>query len=151
MYKWTYQTDIGEITIGANANSITYLKTYDVFSGEFKETELIQDAYLQLVGYLSGKLHSFDLPIETTGTDFRKQVWRATGQIPYGQTLSYKELAQKIGNPKAIRAVGAANGKNPIYIIIPCHRVIGSNGKLIGYAGGLDIKEKLLKIEGVVI
>ena len=149
MHKWTYQTEIGAITIGANVNSITYLKTHDACTGEFKETDLIRKAYLQLVEYLSGERSDFDLPLEPKGTEFQQKVWFASCEIPYGETITYKELAQMAGKPKAIRAAGAANGKNPIYMIIPCHRVIGSNGSLTGYGGGLEIKEKLLRLEGV--
>lgn len=148
MYKWTYQTEIGAVTIGANTNSITYLKTNDTYEGEFKETDLIRKAYLQLVAYLSGKLRGFDLPLEPKGTEFQKQVWYASCEIPYGETITYKELARMIDIPKAIRAAGAANGKNPIYIIIPCHRVIRWDGSLTGYGGGLEMKEKLLRLEG---
>jgi len=148
MYKWIYETKIGAITIGANVHSITYLKTHDACVGEFSETNLIRKAYLQLEEYLSGQRRDFDLPLEPQGTDFQKQVWKVLCEIPYGKTITYKQLAEIIENPKAIRAVGAANGKNPIYIIIPCHRVIGSSGNLTGYAGGLDMKEKLLKLEG---
>ena len=147
-YKWTYQTEIGAITIGANDNSITYLKTHDTCEGEFKETDLIRDAYLQLMEYLASKRKSFDLPLEPKGTEFQKQVWYASCEILYGETMTYKGLAEQIGKPKAIRATGTANGKNPIYIVIPCHRVIGSDGSLTGYGGGLDMKEKLLKLEG---
>ena len=115
----------------------------------FKETDLIKEAYLQLVDYLSGKRCNFDVPLELKGTEFQKKVWLTSYEIPYGQIMTYTELAQKIGRPTAVRAVGAANGKNPIYIIIPCHRVIGRDGSLTGYGGGLEMKEKLLKLEGV--
>ena len=147
-YKWTYQTKIGTVTIGENVNSITYLKTHDTCVGEFRETDLIRKAYLQLTEYLDGERRNFDLPLEPKGTEFQRQVWKVLCEIPYGETVTYTELAEMIGNPKAIRAAGAANGKNPIYMIIPCHRVIGRDGSLTGYAGGLDIKEKLLKLEG---
>ena len=148
MYKWTYQTEVGAITIGANMNSITYLKTHDTCEGEFKETDLIQKAYSQLAQYLAGERRDFDLPLDPKGTKFQQDVWFTSCKIPYGETITYKELSELIGRSKAVRAVGAANGKNPIYIVIPCHRVIGSNGSLTGYGGGLDMKEKLLKLEG---
>jgi len=147
MYKWTYETDIGSVTIGANDGGITYLKTFDACDGEMRETELIREAYLQLTAYLAGERCEFDVPLELKGTDFQKKVWFASCQIPYGETISYKALAERIDAPKAVRAVGAANGKNPIYIIVPCHRVIGTNGSLTGYGGGLAIKEKLLQLE----
>jgi methylated-DNA-[protein]-cysteine S-methyltransferase len=102
----------------------------------------------QLQTYFAGELESFDLQLAPEGTPFQLEVWRRLCDIPYGETISYGELAGRIGNPKASRAVGLANGSNPIPIVIPCHRVIGSNGKLTGYGGGLPIKEKLLALEG---
>jgi methylated-DNA-[protein]-cysteine S-methyltransferase len=101
----------------------------------------------QLEAYFAGELEKFDLPLAPEGTPFQLEVWRRLCDIPYGATISYGELAGRIGNPKASRAVGLANGSNPIPIVIPCHRVIGSNGKLTGYGGGLPIKEKLLALE----
>ena len=148
MYKWTYQTELGEMTIGATKNSITYLKNHDTCEGEFKETDLIKKAYLQLAEYLSGNRTDFDLPLDPKGTEFQKQIWYASCEIPHGATITYTQLAEMVQNPKAVRAAGAANGKNPIYIIIPCHRVIGRNGSLTGYGGGLEMKEQLLRLEG---
>jgi methylated-DNA-[protein]-cysteine S-methyltransferase len=101
----------------------------------------------QLTSYFAGKRRAFDIPLAPEGTPFQQQVWRALCDIPYGTTTSYAELARRIGNPKAVRAVGLANGSNPISIIIPCHRVIGSNGSLTGYGGGLPIKKALLDLE----
>jgi methylated-DNA-[protein]-cysteine S-methyltransferase len=101
----------------------------------------------QLRAYFAGELESFDLPLSPQGTPFQQKVWDELCKIPYGETISYGQLATSIGNPKASRAVGLANGSNPIPIIIPCHRVIGANGKLTGYGGGLPIKEKLLALE----
>lgn len=103
-------------------------------------TELLSMATIQLDEYFQGKRTTFSLPFKLTGTPFQLAVWKELQNIPYGQTTSYKEIAQKINKPKAYRAVGMANNKNPLPIIIPCHRVIGSNGKLIGYAGGLKLK-----------
>ncbi len=97
--------------------------------------------------YFAGEREEFDLPLAPEGTPFQQEVWRRLCAIPYGETISYGELARRIGNPQASRAVGLANGSNPIPIVIPCHRVIGSNGKLTGYGGGLPIKEKLLALE----
>jgi methylated-DNA-[protein]-cysteine S-methyltransferase len=105
------------------------------------------EAGRQLRAYFAGELREFALPLAPQGTEFQLKVWKQLGNIPYGATISYGELARRIGNPKASRAVGLANGANPIPIIIPCHRVIGSNGKLTGYGGGLPIKEKLLELE----
>ncbi|UUS58245.1 MULTISPECIES: methylated-DNA--[protein]-cysteine S-methyltransferase [unclassified Acinetobacter] len=101
----------------------------------------------QLNEYFAGKRQQFDLPLDFEGTAFQQQVWQALLTIPFGETRSYKQIAEQIGNVKAVRAVGAANGKNPISIIAPCHRVVGANGKLVGFAGGLEKKEILLKIE----
>jgi methylated-DNA-[protein]-cysteine S-methyltransferase len=101
----------------------------------------------QLNAYFAGKLRDFDIPLAPQGTAFQTAVWRALCDIPYGETTSYGELARRLGNPRAVRAVGLANGSNPIAIIIPCHRVIGSNGSLVGYGGGLPIKQALLALE----
>lgn len=101
----------------------------------------------QLRSYFAGEREDFDLSLAPEGTNFQQQVWRRLCDIPYGETISYGELARRMGNPQASRAVGLANGSNPIPIVIPCHRVIGSNGKLTGYGGGLPIKEKLLALE----
>ncbi len=106
-----------------------------------------KDVTRQLSAYFAGELEEFDLPLAPEGTQFQQTVWNELCNIPYGETISYGELAKRIGNPKASRAVGLANGSNPIPIVIPCHRVIGSNGKLTGYGGGLPIKEKLLALE----
>ena len=108
---------------------------------------LLKEPVKQLHAYFAGKLRSFDLPLAPEGTSFQSQVWRALCDIPYGETASYGEIAKRIGNPKAVRAVGLANGSNPIAVIIPCHRVIGSNGSLTGYGGGLPIKQALLALE----
>jgi methylated-DNA-[protein]-cysteine S-methyltransferase len=112
-----------------------------------KDAAPLKETMSQLRAYFSGKLEEFDLPLAPEGTPFQLEVWRRLCEIPYGETMSYGELAKMIGNPNASRAVGLANGSNPIPIIIPCHRVIGSNGKLTGYGGGLPIKEKLLALE----
>ena len=107
----------------------------------------LQEPARQLLAYFAGELEAFDLPLSPSGTTFQLAVWRSLCEIPYGETISYGELARRLGNPNASRAVGLANGANPIPIVIPCHRVIGSNGKLTGYGGGLPIKEKLLALE----
>lgn len=103
-----------------------------------------------LIGYLSGRPVRFDTPIDVKGTDFEKRVWKEVCKIPYGETRTYGEIARRIGNPKASRAVGQACGKNPIPIIIPCHRVVGSNGDIGGYSGGIWIKERLLRMESLL-
>jgi methylated-DNA-[protein]-cysteine S-methyltransferase len=108
---------------------------------------ILLETQKQLTEYFAGKRQQFDLPLDFEGTEFQKKVWQALLTIPFGETRSYRDIAEQIGNVKAVRAVGAANGKNPISIIAPCHRVVGANGKLVGFAGGLENKEILLKIE----
>ncbi len=112
-----------------------------------QSTPLLERAAVQLSEYALGKRRDFDLPLSPKGTEFQKKVWEELQKIPYGDTISYQELARRIGNPKACRAVGAANGKNPIPIIIPCHRVIGENGTLTGFGGGLALKETMINLE----
>ena len=111
------------------------------------DAEPLRETIRQLRAYFAGELETFDLALAPQGTPFQLAVWNRLCEIPYGETISYGELARRIGNPNASRAVGLANGSNPIPIVIPCHRVIGSNGKLTGYGGGLPIKEKLLALE----
>jgi methylated-DNA-[protein]-cysteine S-methyltransferase len=112
-----------------------------------RETPLIKKAAGQIREYFEGKRKKFDLPLAPHGTEFQVKVWKALQKIPYGKTISYGELAVIVGNPKACRAVGMANNRNPIPVIIPCHRVIGKDGNLTGYAGGLELKKLLLEIE----
>ncbi|WGL17716.1 methylated-DNA--[protein]-cysteine S-methyltransferase [Microbulbifer bruguierae] len=114
-------------------------------------TRLTDAASEQLAAYFSGELQSFDLPLAAAGTPFQQSVWRALCAIPFGETRSYRELAEAIGNPKAVRAVARANGANPLSIVVPCHRVIGADGTLTGYAGGLEMKARLLALEGALI
>lgn len=109
--------------------------------GPFKET------IRQLKSYFRGDLKRFDVPLKLEGTDFQRAAWKELRKIPYGKTITYGEQARRIGNPKASRAIGGANGANPVAIIVPCHRVIGSNGKLTGFGGGLGVKDKLLALE----
>jgi methylated-DNA-[protein]-cysteine S-methyltransferase len=106
------------------------------------------NVYPKLIEYFNGERKHFDIPLEIEGTEFQKRVWNELLKIPYGRTISYKELAVRLGDEKVIRAAASANGANPLPIVIPCHRVIGSDGSLIGYGGGLEIKEKLLILEG---
>lgn len=145
-----YETEIGVIGIRDNGEFITNIYFSKIDSNDnIIETQLIKNALKQIEEYLKGKRLAFDLPLKPEGTVFQQEVWKELLNIPYGSTKSYKEIAISIGNEKACRAIGNANNKNPIPIIIPCHRVIGSNGKLVGYAGGLSIKEKLLNIEKI--
>ena len=120
-------------------------KVYEKY--QEKDTKLLLKAKKELEEYFAGKRKEFDLPLEQEGTEFQKKVWEALERIPYGETRTYKDVAKIVGNEKASRAVGMANNKNSIPIIIPCHRVIGSNGKLVGYALGLDMKKYLLDLE----
>ena len=117
---------------------------------ENKQHPILLETKKQLSEYFEGQRKIFDLPLDFEGTEFQQKVWQALLTIPFGETRSYKEIAEQIGNVKAVRAVGAANGKNPISIIAPCHRVVGANGKLVGFAGGLENKDILLKIENMV-
>ena len=111
---------------------------------------LLREAIRQLRAYFDRQLREFQLPLDPQGTEFQKRVWRQLTAIPYGETRSYSQIAEAIGAPRAVRAVGAANGANPIAIVVPCHRVIGLSGKLVGYGGGLRLKQRLLELEGVM-
>lgn len=150
-----YDTRIGKIVIVEENDQIIKLlfgtKQCPVSEVEIKESPLLRDAAHQLELYLDGKLREFSLPLAPVGTEFQMRVWCALLEVPYGKTASYKEIAEAIGSPKAVRAVGGANNKNPISIFIPCHRIINANGELGGYGGGLEVKRKLLKLEGCVL
>lgn len=144
---------IGRLLLAGDANGLQQI----LFSTDgrpaspdpewIEDSSALAEAILQLKAYFAGELENFDLSLSPQGTPFQRKVWIELQKIPYGKTISYGELARRIGNPKASRAVGLANGSNPISIVIPCHRVIGSDGKLTGYGGGLPIKEKLLALE----
>lgn len=140
-------TSIGSITVVEEDEKIIRIsfekQKYDCEC----ETPLIHRTFKQLNEYLQGNRTTFTIPISLKGTSFQLQVWKALQSVPYGETCSYQEIAQRIGNPKACRAVGMANHNNPIAIMIPCHRVIGKNGELTGYGGGLSKKQILLQLE----
>jgi methylated-DNA-[protein]-cysteine S-methyltransferase len=138
---WSNGESLRQIDFLAEGDSVTF-STPGRENGAF-----LDDVIHQLNAYFAGDLQSFDLPLAPRGTPFQLGVWKRLCEIPYGETITYGELAALMGNPKAARAVGLANGSNPIPIIIPCHRVIGSSGKLVGYGGGLPRKEKLLSLE----
>ncbi|MGB9082828.1 MAG: methylated-DNA--[protein]-cysteine S-methyltransferase [Desulfuromonadaceae bacterium] len=141
---------IGRIGIAEENGCITnlYFEADNVPQNVEKcETEVIKEAFRQLEGYLAGDLRSFSLPVAPRGSAFMSAVWKILCSIPYGETASYKEIAIAAGNPKAFRAVGLANNRNPVPIFIPCHRVIGADGKLVGYRGGLETKKILLDLE----
>lgn len=148
-----YEFSIGKIGIAQDDKYITDIFFVENFSenkainAEILETDLIKKTKTQIKEYLDGVRKEFDIDIKLNGTEFQKSVWKKLMDISYGKVVSYGEIAESIQNPKAARAVGMANNKNPIAIIIPCHRVIGKNGSLVGYAGGLNIKEKLLNLE----
>lgn len=152
-----YASPIGNIFISAAGGCITELyfeggittpSTMQEKNASGPDADVLEQLKQELDAYFSGKLKDFTVPLSPAGTAFRTKVWEALQTIPYGETISYKELAHRIDNPKAIRAVGGANHHNPISIVIPCHRVIGSSGKLVGYGGGLGVKEFLLELEG---
>ncbi len=152
-YIKSIKTPIGIITVKEKSNKIIELQLNSNLVKPLKENEQIKETPLlieterQLIEYFNKKRTKFELPIEPKGTEFMKKVWKELINIPYGETRTYGQIAKNIGNEKASRAVGRANNKNPIPIIIPCHRVIGANNKLIGYALGLDKKEFLLNLE----
>ncbi len=146
---------VGELTLVAGENGLAAILWQDddparvPLAGlvEREDHPLLVEAAGQLADYFAGRLSRFSVPLDFHGTEFQKKVWHALTTIPYGETRSYAEIAAQIGSPKAVRAVGAANGRNPISIIAPCHRVIGANGKLTGFAGGLQAKAFLLGLE----
>ncbi|MEH6595967.1 MAG: methylated-DNA--[protein]-cysteine S-methyltransferase [Colwellia polaris] len=153
MYYCIYQSPLGEIALTANEQGLSALafqtgKSPIDFTGLSENHSKFTKVVKQLDEYFSGERKHFDLPLAPKGTNFQKQVWQALTEIPCGETKSYGWIAKSINNEKAVRAVGTANGANPIALIVPCHRVIGSNGKLTGYAGGLALKAKLLMHEG---
>jgi len=147
-----YNSPVGILEIKADDRAITNVGNLKHYSGKIQTSTnpLIVETCKQLDEYFAGKRRKFELPLSPQGgTPFQQRVWKQLQEIPYGQAISYAQLAKAIGNPKACRAVGSANGKNPIAIIIPCHRVIASDGSLGGYTGGLDIKVQLLALERI--
>lgn len=152
--KVVFKTDLAEIEIEASPKGVRRLslkrtsKSDSASIGPQAALKVARLAQKQLTQYLNGVRKEFDLPLDLQGTPFQMKVWQQLRAIPFGETRTYGELAKKIGNPKAARAVGMANNRNPIAIVVPCHRVVGSNGALVGYAGGLGLKKSLLEIEG---
>lgn len=146
-YSCKYQFENISLYLVATETHLINIQFTQPQKALLQTTELLSMATIQLDEYFQGKRTTFSLPFKLTGTPFQLAVWKELQNISYGKTTSYKEIAQKINKPKACRAVGMANNKNPLPIIIPCHRVIGSNGKLIGYAGGLKLKNYLLELE----
>lgn len=150
-YKLDYKSPVGVLEIGSTEEaicSILFTEQDSIVNHLDEETpKVLQECFKQLDEYFKGKRHTFTFPYIFKGTDFQKTVWSALTSVPYAETYSYKDIAVMIENEKAIRAVGSANGKNQLSIVVPCHRIIGSNGKLTGYAGGLWRKEWLLQHE----
>ena len=147
---YIFETPIGRIFLVEEDQVLTHLCLPNSLPPQtiiFQKTAFLQKVAKQLEEYFNGTRTEFTIPLHPQGTDFQKKCWQALQKIPYGKTCSYQEIASAIGNPKACRAVGMANHYNPIAILIPCHRVIGANGKLVGYGGGLNIKQYLLQLE----
>ena len=147
IFQYSYETKLGSVTFVEEDGTLLAISTHRTFTATVMETPFIKEAYRQFYEYLTGERKSFDLPFKLTGTDFQNRVWKALCEIPYGETRSYKQIAEAIGNPKAVRAVGMANNRNPLLVLVPCHRVIGCNGQLVGYAAGLNKKQFLLHLE----
>jgi len=145
------ETPVGPLTLQADSTGLCRLDfgLRATPTGQPPTTAILQTCVEQLEAYFAGRLHHFDLPLNPVGTPFQGEVWTALQQIPYGQVRSYGDIARAIDRPQAFRAVGMANNRNPISIIIPCHRVVGSNGEMTGYGGGLEIKVRLLTLEQV--
>jgi methylated-DNA-[protein]-cysteine S-methyltransferase len=140
---------IGELLLTSEGSALTGLQMspFEIENSWVRDDDAMRPYVDQLDDYFAGKRRDFDVPLAPSGTDFQLRVWAALREIPYGETWSYLELATKVGNPKACRAVGLANGRNPIAVIVPCHRVIGADGSLTGYGGGVDRKRLLLDLE----
>ena len=154
--NYTYlDSPLGKLLLTSDGESLTgiyfpcHQDRHKLRAGWRRDDACFDDARRQLRAYFAGKLRNFDLPLRMNGTPFERRVWNALVKIPHGTTVSYRDIAQRIGQPTACRAVGLANGRNPIPIIVPCHRVIGADGSLTGYGGGLETKRWLLALEGV--
>lgn len=146
-----YDSPVGRLVIAEDGEGITDIfpeeASNERFCAEVCETDLLRECKRQLGEYFSGGRREFSLPLSLHGTEFQRRDWEALRAIPYGETRSYQDIAEMLGNPRACRAVGMANHRNPVMIVVPCHRVIGKNGALVGYGGGLSVKEFLLHLE----
>lgn len=142
-----YESRFGLIKIGYENGEICSIKTAEIIDCENEPSVLTEESFKQLEEFFRKERKAFDLPLRIKGTPFQEKVWRALMEIPYGEMRTYGEIAEKIGCPKGSRAVGSANHNNPLWIVVPCHRVVGKDGKLIGYAGGTEMKKTLLKME----
>lgn len=151
MNHYVYAMPQGRMTIVDGGGAVVRIGfgVLDVEGSALSPTALTNEAATQLMEYFAGKRRTFSLPLSPKGTPFQKEVWQALSSIPYGQTRSYADIAAQVGRPKAFRAVGMANNRNPIPIVIPCHRVVGSSGDMVGYAYGTKIKRYLLELEGI--
>ena len=147
MHSLAVDSPVGPLTLAESDGALVRIAFGDERAGACDHTPLLDEAARQLDEYFEGRRREFDLPLAPAGTVFQQAVWAALRTIPYGQTRSYKDIAAAVGRPAACRAVGMANNRNPLPIVIPCHRVIGASGALTGYAGGLDVKMRLLEIE----
>ncbi len=152
-FYWIWPSPVGDLLLVNDGKGLCRLQFQDgvhpiIIDPQWRQQRApFMDVIKQLEAYFEGRLRRFAIPLSLEGTAFQRSVWRALSAIPYGATTSYGAIAKKIGNPNASRAVGAANGQNPVSIIVPCHRVIGSTGKLVGFGGGLPIKVALLELE----
>jgi methylated-DNA-[protein]-cysteine S-methyltransferase len=153
VYYDVLSTPIGDLLLTSDGTALTgvHMEPHTIGPGWQRDDRLLRPAAEQLRAYFASELREFDLPVTLRGTDFQRRVWTELRAIPFGTAISYGELARRIGQPTASRAVGAANGRNPVAIIVPCHRVIGANGTLTGYGGGLDRKRWLLRHEAEVL
>ncbi|GAM65821.1 methylated-DNA-protein-cysteine methyltransferase [Vibrio ishigakensis] len=155
LYYNEFDSALGIITVQTSDKGIkgiwfeTYTTKPDELGEHTSNHPILVSAKKQLSEYLNSERAEFDLPLDADGTEFQKQVWSELAKIPFGETRSYKQIAEAINKPKAVRAVGAANGKNPVSVVVPCHRVVGSNRALTGYAGGIERKKKLLELENI--
>ena len=159
-FTWMEETPIGRLLLAGDLDGLRFLlfdqensrNRHDVPKPDWEQNDAhFRETTKQLKAYFAGDLKQFELPLAGHGTDFQMRVWKALQEVPYGETATYGEIAKAIGSPTASRAVGMANGRNPISIIVPCHRIIGTSGKLVGYGGGLERKQTLLSIEGIVV
>ncbi|GAL37931.1 methylated-DNA-protein-cysteine methyltransferase [Vibrio maritimus] len=152
-YYTVLKSELGPITVQANNEGLLgiwfeqHTTCPDVLGEHNPSHPMLKQAENELREYFAGERQAFTLPLAAIGTEFQRKVWKALCEIPYGEAISYQELAHRVGNPKAVRAVGTANGKNPLSIVVPCHRVVGKDGKLSGYAGGVERKLRLLNLE----
>jgi methylated-DNA-[protein]-cysteine S-methyltransferase len=155
MIAYTHMNSpVGPLLIAANADGLWLIEFEHPRHPESRKADwvqgnssLLREARRQLDAYFAGRLRDFDLPLATRGTAFQRRVWQALREVPYGATRSYADIARQLGNPNATRAVGAANGRNPVPIVVPCHRVVGADGSLTGFGGGIDTKRFLLQLE----